>query len=1224
MAENISNDAATTLDGSIDDTVTTVEVISSTGFPAANFRVRCDSELMLVTNVSGTTWTVTRAVEGTTAVGHGSGAQIAHVLTKGGIDKYLTSNFWAFENSISVAGEIVANNASGYGLRVTHAANLFTGIQIARTVNTPSSWDIYTPAGQTDIRMFANTADRFILTNLGALTITGGLSATTGTFSATGAAVGLSGATTLNRRIDISNTGGVLNVGVESSAGGAIVTGSTAYAGIINTSTATPVQIGSNSVLVASFASGAMTLTGTLAVSGNVTLGDTPGTDAHIVNGAFTINQSSNALLVKHASSGDIFKVFTNAAGTGIDLLSRNSADSAYAPLTLNGSSLTTNISATTISVVNSTGLGVFTSPGTELDVTKSKSGSTTQVRVRNSNSAAASDAMFLVSVEQATGGDPVVFYNINGVLNWAEGVDNSDSDKFKICGNTSALGTNDFLTIQTNGVVNIPVSAYIGISAGPASNALFTVISGGSGANGNGIEFGHPNSAGYRSTLGGQTNDGTPFLAFNAEAGTTANTYRTRGIKGSVFRSDLLGGWSWVSIPTATADNQSGSTVATLSAAGVMQIGGNTVWHAGNDGAGSGLDADLLDGFSSADFPRKAEAASIGGSWTFTVGQTFNGVINANGTGGNIRVRADGTDAKDGGVWADSGGVLRFGHWDGSGYYAVSASNVPQWNSTYTMWHAGNDGAGSTLDADLLDGMNTASSSATASTIVFRDANGDILGLARDAQTTRYVYAGANVNMGSSTENSGTGRIPTNTGADNWMRWTDLNYFKMEIGESYRNTYKRSSYSGDTNYWVGSMGGPGDDANTVFHYGSGHIDMWSGSNYPSGMTHIHGFQALHYSNGSTAYGIQVVGQYNMPGDLRIRTNNGGTFTSWYKVWTEATDGSGSGLDADLLDGLNPAGGGANVILRTDASGYIYLDAGFVRFNNGYGMFYNGNNSEFYHTSTDYVWRLRSAHSTACAILFMDSPGNTRGYAYGDSGGVGFLNSSASWRLQCPNAGGSLLRDGTYTMWDSGNDGSGSTLDADLTDGYHAAESATASTLAARNSSGYLFAVYLNQSSGDNENPTVSQFMVRNGSDTYLRAASLAHVKSALGVPTITESSYSPTVTAVLNSASPSAGTVWYQRVGDTVKVWGRFTIAAAGGNAAVQLAISLPVSSNLQNAEDLVGFAYRQMGLGAANNQDAQIIADTTNDRALVDYYAVDGDTTARLWYFSFTYKVR
>ncbi len=80
---------------------------------------------------------------------------------------------------------ISATTTSSYGLTMTTAANAFVGMQLSRTVNTASSWDIYTPAGTTDLRLFANTADRLTLTNTGALTITGGLSATTGNFSST-------------------------------------------------------------------------------------------------------------------------------------------------------------------------------------------------------------------------------------------------------------------------------------------------------------------------------------------------------------------------------------------------------------------------------------------------------------------------------------------------------------------------------------------------------------------------------------------------------------------------------------------------------------------------------------------------------------------------------------------------------------------------------------------------------------------------------------------------------------------------------------------------------------------------------------------------------------------------------------------------------------------------------------------------------------------------------
>lgn len=73
------------------------------------------------------------------------------------------------------ATNITATTASGYGLTVTTAANAFSGINLARTVNTASSWDIYTPAGSTDLRLFANGADRFTITNAGAVTIPGTL-----------------------------------------------------------------------------------------------------------------------------------------------------------------------------------------------------------------------------------------------------------------------------------------------------------------------------------------------------------------------------------------------------------------------------------------------------------------------------------------------------------------------------------------------------------------------------------------------------------------------------------------------------------------------------------------------------------------------------------------------------------------------------------------------------------------------------------------------------------------------------------------------------------------------------------------------------------------------------------------------------------------------------------------------------------------------------------------
>lgn len=58
----------------------------------------------------------------------------------------------------------------------------------------------------------------------------------------------------------------------------------------------------------------------------------------------------------------------------------------------------------------------------------------------------------------------------------------------------------------------------------------------------GNGVEFGHPDPAGYGSAIGATTSRGFPFVAFNAEADPAGDTYRTRGKKGAVIHSDLLG----------------------------------------------------------------------------------------------------------------------------------------------------------------------------------------------------------------------------------------------------------------------------------------------------------------------------------------------------------------------------------------------------------------------------------------------------------------------------------------------------------------------------------------------------------------------------------------------------------------------------------------------------------------------------------------------------------
>ncbi|MGH8221327.1 MAG: hypothetical protein ACREUT_22580, partial [Steroidobacteraceae bacterium] len=59
--------------------------------------------------------------------------------------------------------------------------------------------------------------------------------------------------------------------------------------------------------------------------------------------------------------------------------------------------------------------------------------------------------------------------------------------------------------------------------------------------------------------------------------------------------------------------------------------------------------------------------------------------------------------------------------------------------------------------------------------------------------------------------------------------------------------------------------------------------------------------------------------------------------------------------------------------------------------------------------------------------------------------------------------------------------------------GYAPSTSAVPNTVAVRDGSAYLWANYFNQSSGQNENPSISQVMVTNNTDGFLRKASLAY-----------------------------------------------------------------------------------------------------------------------------------
>lgn len=152
-----------------------------------------------------------------------------------------------------------------------------------------------------------------------------------------------------------------------------------------------------------------------------------------------------------------------------------------------------------------------------------------------------------------------------------------------------------------------------------------------------------------------------------------------------AIFSIDLLGSGA------AVGDSIASRKRLDLTASGVFTWGGQKVWHAGNDGAGSGLDADTLDGAQASQFLRSDVDAVTSKSLTVQ-----NQLMVGKSGGGDSRVNFydDNSSTWRSILWSNAGDCWLVE--DNSGAYRI-------------LWHAGNDGAGSGLDADTLDGIESA-----------------------------------------------------------------------------------------------------------------------------------------------------------------------------------------------------------------------------------------------------------------------------------------------------------------------------------------------------------------------------------------------------------------------------------------------------------------------------------------------------------------------------------
>jgi hypothetical protein len=219
---------------------------------------------------------------------------------------WLASN--AFSGTATVTGGTINNTPIG---ATTPSTGAFTTVTATGAIksNGASNGVFQIAVGGTDYGVLygnatntvldSGTSPNLILQTGGAtrgqftstgLAVTGSLSA-----SATGYAFSASGATTSNRAMLFNNSGADFAVGLESSAGGAYMSGSTPYAAVLTTFNTKPIEVGINNTKVATFTS-----TG---LNGTAIGATTPSTGAFTTLSATSLDVAGSSIIRAGAAS---------------------------------------------------------------------------------------------------------------------------------------------------------------------------------------------------------------------------------------------------------------------------------------------------------------------------------------------------------------------------------------------------------------------------------------------------------------------------------------------------------------------------------------------------------------------------------------------------------------------------------------------------------------------------------------------------------------------------------------------------------------------------------------------------------------------------------------------------------------------------------------------------------------------------------------------------------
>ena len=329
-------------------------------------------------------------------------------------------------------------------------------------------------------------------------------------------------------------------------------------------------------------------------------------------------------------------------------------------------------------------------------------------------------------------------------------------------------------------------------------------------------------------------------------------------------------------------------------------------IWTDGNDGSGSGLDADLLDGQQGSYYTNPTtlpNGSNLNASYGVTAA-AGNGLKFWNGNDAYKIAMGNSAEYHYGPVTdysiktiIDSNSSTRGFTWGTNGGTPIAALNVGNGN----MQIAGTFTAGGVIDANGgHGGINITSTS------ILSDRNSTWTGnpgangkiqyhsarwyIVSDSSSDRIVQFRRDGSDKSYIDNNGTfvgnvsGNVTGSSGSCTGNAATASTADQID-SRGFRNTGSNSAVNADT-----------ISSNGISYYTSG-VTNFSG-NATDG--------ALYSQQYSSSWEHQIAGDYRS-GQIALRGKNSGTWQSWRKVWDVSNDGSGSGLDADLLDGLQSA-----------------------------------------------------------------------------------------------------------------------------------------------------------------------------------------------------------------------------------------------------------------------------------------------------------------------------